>query len=258
MTAKEKIAQTGWKEDAHHRFALLQRLSAAPHQLAAERRVLPQGAEARLEAMLTEIDEIVLPRVLWLKSGAQDVARLIVSHRRLIDVEMQGQSAAPIAPETLPQHLAARLITIAQGRGALSVTVGRRSTQPNHAETACSVTSLRQALALVATQTGYDRLLRQLEEQSTALTQWDTTVAGTRFSGQDSWMKPLHAMAARFLEVGRHQHGDARVGPQGTQGAAIPIAGRQLLIMACLEERGFAAVLPFEVGLRIIADWQMR
>ena len=258
MTARERIVEASWKDSANHQVALLLRLSAPPCQLGAERRMLPQGADARIAAILTEIDEIVLPRVLHLKSGAQDVARLAISQRRLIDVEVPGKSAVPNEQGTLPDLLAARLIDIAQTRGALSATVGRRPTMPDHAETACSVTALRQALAQVATKTAYDRLLHQIGARSTALTQWDGTVAGNRFSGPDGWLKPMKTLGERFLAMGRHLHGDARLGPQGTQGAAIPISGQQILIMASLEKRGFAAVLPLDIGLGIITDWQRR
>jgi hypothetical protein len=258
MTAREKIAEVSWKDDANRRGALLARLSAAPGQLAAERRLLPQGADARLEALLTEIDEIVLPRVLHLTSGAQDVAWLVVSHRRLIDVEMPGITAVPNDAGSRPDLLATRLIDIAKTRGALSATVGRRPVMPNHAETACSVTALRQALAQVTTETAFDRLLHQVKAPCIALTQWDAAGGGPRFSGPDSWMKPMKTLSERFLAMGRHLHGDARLGPQGTQGAAIPMPGQQILIMASLEQRGFAAVLPSDIGLRIISDWQRR
>ena len=258
MTAKERITEADWNDKDNSRLALLARLSAPPHQLAAERRTLPQGREERLQALLTEIDEIVLPRVLHLESGAQDVARLVISNRRLIDIELPGQSALPNDSGSLPHLLATRLNVIAQSRGTLLVIVGRRSNQPTQAEAACSVASLRQALALTATQTGYDQLQRRVEAQSIALTQWDLAVASARFTGPEGWKKPLQTLAERFAEMGRHPQADARVGPQGTQGAAIPIAGKQILIMASLEKRGFVAILPYEVGLKAIADWQTR
>ena len=257
MKAGEGIVQTFQTSDGNRRGALLARLASDPRQLTLVRQALPGLAEARLSALVQEIDETVLPRLLRLRSGARELARLTVSQRRLVDIEMPGRAPVPKEPDHLPHLFAARLLELADTTGELSIATARRPSHPNHAETACSVAALRQALAVAATRTAFDRLLPRIEAKSSARIVWSTSVAQSQFSGAPEWMVPLKLWAERFEAMNRQHPGSARVGLQGTQGVAIPFATGQLLVMAGLDKRGFAAVLPTAVGLDIIASWQI-
>ena len=98
------------EEAVNRRAELLQRLKTDPTLLAAEHRFLPQGVGARLAMLLREIDEIVLPRVVRLNAGSRDVARLIVSQRRLISVDMPGRAAVPLQTDSLADAMVGRLL----------------------------------------------------------------------------------------------------------------------------------------------------
>ena len=257
MAAVQKETLVTWQETGNRRGELLARLSAAPRDLATGRHLLPPTVEARLAAFLTEIDETVLPRLLMLRCGPREVASLTVSHRRLIAIAMPDRSALPGDATDLPGLLAARLVEIAETRGELMITVGRRPTLPTHAEAACSVTALSKALAFATTQNAFDRLLRQVGARSFAQLLWSETGTQPQFSGAPDWAIPLQRFAETYRAMGTDHRADARVGPVRTEGLLIPMAGDQAVVIASLESRGFAVVLPRQIGLELIASWQV-
>ena len=256
MTALEKDILWSRNTPVNRRDQLLARLSADPQKLATERRALPRSVEARLTLLLTEIDETVLSRLLRLYSGPREIAQLIISHRRLIDINMPGRAATPADAEDQANLLATRLVEIAEIRGELSLTVGRRPLHPNQAENACSITTLSRALDLATTQNGFDRLLRQAAAMSVAQLLWSDNSAQPRFSGARGWITLLQTFAEKYRTTGTVQKAGAYFGPLRTEGLAIPLTTGELLVIASLEIKGFAAILPREAGLELIAAWQ--
>jgi hypothetical protein len=255
MNALERDA-TSMREDAVSRRAeLLVRLKSAPQVHVAERRSLPAGAGARLATLLREIDETVLPRVLRLTSGPRDVARLIVSQRRLISVEMPGRATVPPQTDHLAEAMAARLIEIAELRSELSVTLARRTSVPNHAETACSVVALRAALASSSTRNGFDRQLRHASARCSARVLWSEANPQAQFSGVPEWDAPLRTLVERYRALGRTRQAAARVSPHRMEGVLIPIDAQQVVVIASAETTGFAVVLPRKAGLDLVAAW---
>lgn len=256
MTAVQKEAPGRWYEGGNRKAELLARLATDPQILASGHHFLPLSAEARLAALLMEIDEIVLPRLLQLQSGLRDVARLTVSHRRLIGIDMPDRSAIPADTDDLPGRLADRLVEIAATRGELLLSIGRRPSLPNHAETACSVNSLYRALALATTQNAFDRLLRHAGSQSVAQLVWAAIGLQPQFSGAPEWALPLQTFAENYMAIGPDRRIDARVGPFRTAGLLVPLTDDQVLVIASLETNGFAAILPRQIGLELISAWQ--
>ena len=256
MTAVEKEIPWTSNKPINRRDQLLARLSADPQKPATERRPLPRSVEARLVSLLTEIDETVLSRVLRLYSGPREIAQLIISHRRLIDINLPGRAAIPAGAEDQANLLATRLVEIAEMRGELSLTIGRRPAHPNQAENACSITSLGHALNVATTQNGFDRLLRQAAAMSVAQLIWSDDIAQPHFSGAHGWITLLRMFAEKYRTTGPVQKVGAAFGPLRTEGLAIPLTAGELLVIASLEKKGFAAILPRAEGLKLIAAWQ--
>ena len=253
-----KVAHSARRDQDNRRQMILQRLAGAPEALARGNGVLPTGADARLTSLLAEIDETVLPRLLHLTAGSAELACLIVSQRRLIDVQMPGRPDAPNDSDTLTPLLAARLIELSQHRGALTLSATRRSEIPTQAEAAVSVAALSQALTNATTQTAFERLLTLADAQSSALLAWSPAAAQPQYKGPREWLPQLASFAGRFQAIERQNPADGRVGAVRTQGVAIPVSKEQLLLMASLDKNGFAAILPIATGLKLIAGWQAR
>jgi hypothetical protein len=258
MSALEQETYSAMSESDDRRSEILARLGTDPRQLGVERRSFPQGVAARLAAMLKEIDETVLPRVLCLTSNRGEVARLTVSHRRLIAVDLPGRPFAPRDTDTLPDLMAARLVEIAETRTDLVLTIARRASVPDHAETACSVLALTKSLETATPQNAFDRLLDQASARCQARLLWSATNAQMHFSGAEDWKVPLQTLVANFRAMGRDRQVDARVGPLRTEGVAIPVDADRVVVIAVHDKKGFAVVLPREAGLAMIAAWQSR
>ena len=255
MSALEKDVRSLRDETDSRRAELLRRLTTEPPKLAAERRTLPSAAGPRLTALLREIDEIVLPRVLRLTVGSKELARLIVSHRRLIAVEMAGKPAAVQGSAGLADLLAARLVEIAETRAALALTITRRTAAPNHAEAACSVTSLRAALAEATAQGAFDRQLRNATANCSACLLWSDLTPQSHFSGTEVWAEPLKTLVQQFRAIARGNQNAARVSPVRTRGVVIPVDDTLVIVIASLETKGFAVVMPRKAGLDMVAAW---
>ncbi|MEO6301163.1 MAG: hypothetical protein ABIV25_16020 [Paracoccaceae bacterium] len=256
MSAVEKEAQGSGGDAGNTRGELLARLSTDPRKLAIERRSLPATVEDRLSAILTEIDEIVLPRQLHLYSAAREVARLTVSHRRLISIEMPGRLAASKDSSGLADLFAARLVEIAEMPGALSLTASHRPTPPNQPETACSVAALNQALAFATTQNAFDRLLRQVAPYASARLVWSEKNPQGQHTGPPEWSGQLRNFTETYRAMGRDRRSATRVTSSRTEGVAIPLNDDVIVMIASLEKKGFAAILPRSVGLDLISAWQ--
>jgi hypothetical protein len=237
---------------------LLQRLAAEPGALAAERRTLPGTLQARLAALLDAIDSIVLPRKLLVKSGHQEIGHLIVSHRRLVDIEMPGRTSVPPGSTSLAFTLGTRLVEMAAWKGGLSLSVLRRGAAAGRAEIACSVPALRSALDVATTEGAYDQLIRLVETQTFALLRWTAKGAQVQFTGTPSLRTTLHAIAESYLDMAAKTRADARAGALRTEGLMIPVEGDLAIVVANFGKQGFVSVLPRQTALDLVAAWQSR
>lgn len=258
MTAAEKIVRSAGREGTDRAKALLLRLASEPRHLVAERSALPDTVPARLAVLLDEIDGIVLPRRLHVRSGPRDLARLIVSHRRLVSLEMPGRATPTAETPDLAGAFAARLVEITEWRGDLSLAVTRRPAAPGRAEVACSVEALRQVLDVAMTESAFDRLLRLVDGQALARLRWTAKGAQVQFSGTPALRTTLHAIASNCMKMWAQSRADARTGPVRTEGLFLPLSDDLGIVVASLQKQGFAAILPRQAGLDLIAAWQSR
>jgi hypothetical protein len=256
MRAEERIPMPDKTTPADRKAALLARLAAEPVARPSAGVVLPQGSAARLAAIVAEIDETVLPRVLLLHVGRQEVGRITVSHRHVIAVDLPGRPRPASDPDRFALLLAARFAEIAATPGELVLAIARRTGTPQGAEPSCSLAALRAALSAATTRTAFDRLRDLVSARAQAQLVWTDPGAPSQFSGLQDWAPTLQAMARAFEARAGLTTADALIGPQNAEGLAFPISGQQILILARLDRQGLAAVMPFAAGLAAIAAWQ--
>lgn len=256
MSAAEKMSAEGRGVAGNRSGDILMRLAADARALAAERRLLPRGVEARLAFLLREIDETVLPRLMRLFCAGREVARLTVSQRSLIALDMPGRPSMPEDAADLVDICAPRLIELANLRSDLSLKVERRPAQPSRALAACSVPALTLAVALTSSQSAYDRLLRQAEARSFARLMWSEANPAAQFAGAPEWKALLATVADSYRGLRQAQGSGARFAPSQLDGLAVPVSEDKLLVMASVQGKGFAVILPSQSGLDMIAAWQ--
>lgn len=85
-------SQTPWQDK-------LDRLLAAPCKSD-----VVLGGETLMEQLLCRIDDTVLPRQMCLRAEGQILARLLVSHRKLLQLEITGQTVATGEPADAAVH----------------------------------------------------------------------------------------------------------------------------------------------------------
>lgn len=203
--------------------------------------LLPQGAAARLARITREIDETVLPRVLLLRAGGQEIGRIAVARRRVVGLTLPGLPQEPPSARLL----ADRLARIAAQPGDLALTVLRGPADAGAAGAGCSVPDLRAALASSVTHSGFDRLSARLLSRDAARLTWAEGDGEAQFSGAGEWQPALRHLAAAFRTAAGAE----------AEGLAIPLSGQQVVILARLDRQGLAAVLPLAFGLDAIGDW---
>lgn len=233
---------------------LLDRLSSAPESLAAERQSLPQSADSRLQFLLREIDETVLPRHLDLLASGHRVARLTVSNRRLIDIDTPGRAAPPEDPQAMAELFAESLTKLARMAGDMALQVTRRTALPSHPEAACSVHTLEQLLGIEPSHIPFERLCRQIEAK--ALSQLAWTNGSEAATGAPEWAPALRDIAARYRAMHSKPRKAPRIRPMRTEGIVLPLSDDLIVAIVSLAENGLAAVLPRAEGLALIAAWQ--
>ena len=253
MTAAElrpRVPQIGAPRP---RSAVMRRLAADRAELAAQRRCFPADSQARLRALLTEIDEVVLPRLLHLCVDAREVGHLVVSHRRLVDIVVNGRSAAVGDSDDLAARCAAALGAIAQMRGRLSAFVTRRDGLRDPRERACAVAALEVELGLSDTPHGFDDLVRRVEALAMARVWWSDIQAPMQFRGAPEWAGALRTYAGRCKGMGNRPCADGHIRKSRIEGVVIPMSAQEVLVMASSNGAGFAAVLPRQAGLDALA-----
>ena len=135
------------------------------------------------------------------------------------------------------------------------MTILRRQSVPKHAEPACSVATLRSALSGATVHGAFDCQQRQATALSHALLLWSDPNPQINVSGAAEWAEPLSSLVLDYRATGRGSRAASRIGPVRTQGIAIPIDDSLIVVIASLDSRGFAAVLPRKAGLDMIEAW---
>lgn len=231
---------------------LLARLAAHPRRLAAERRALPAEARARLHRLLAEIDEIVLPRALEIFCDGQKVARLVVTHRHLVGIKMDGPSPAAPSAEA---GLAACLARLSALPGDLSARVSHLPPSPGFDRSAVSAQTLAGLLGLVPAESAFERLLRLVAPISLASLHWRGQDRPD-CSGDAGWCRLLQTEVERYRKLRRSAGETASIGPQGVSGHAVPVSAGHILLIAAEGDVGLAAIVARKDGLAAISTWQ--
>lgn len=226
------------------------RLSTKPGDLALERRALPADPADRLERLLQEIEEIVLPRSLWLQKDGKDVAAFHVINRQLSSVALiDDVGAQTVLQDKDANDLAVHVLNISKTVTSVRVTVPDPvHTNPN-ATSGVGVSALRSALSEKTHGCDVDRLARLLEPEASAQLAWSGASSEPDFKGDEKWRVAMETTTRHTKDQGSFD--DKAVG-----GFAMPIDDQHVLIIASDGIKGICCVAPFAEGLRAIRNWQ--
>lgn len=236
--------------------ALLRRFATPAGRLARGSAVLPDDPRSRLDALLQEIDEIMLPRRIELHLNGKPLAHLTAFNRRLASVEIALRPLSRPRTEAVAAEFTDQLLEIAAMPGTLTCSFARLMAGPRAEENTCSVTALKAALGFDPRGCEMTRLTDIMEPIAMAKLSWVGDPGQGSFSGDATWRQALEQHALKFSALTGRKTFNRHNGAGRAEGLAIPLSAERLVVLARLSDRGFAAILPYEAGLKAIAAWQ--
>ncbi len=235
---------------------VLRRFATTSDRLAENGGTLPDDPRLRLKTLLREIDETVLPRRIDVHANGKRLAHLSVYSRRLASVEIAAKSGSTPQGGNVASDFAEMLFEITGTRGTLTYVSKRQSERQQATEFTCSVATLRALLGSDDQICDIARLTEITGPIAIAQMSWAGESGQEAFSGDATWHKLLEDHARRFRSHARSKKFDRYSGAGQAEGMAIPVTAEQIILIACLTDRGIAAIVPFEAGLKAIALWQ--
>lgn len=235
---------------------LLRRFATPAGRLVRRSAPLPDDPRSRLDALLQEIDEIMLPRRIELRINGKPLARLSVYSRRVAGVEIVTRPASRPKTESVAAEFAERLLEIAATPGTLTCRSARLQTGQRAEDRTCSVGALKAALGFDGKGCELTRLTEIMEPIAIAKMSWVGDPGKGQFAGDAAWRQVLEQHALKFLALPGRKAFNRQAAAERAEGIAIPLSAEKVIVLARLSDRGLAALLPFEAGLKAIAFWQ--
>lgn len=171
MRHSSHARKLGFDETAHRLRDAFVRTTTPPDALRAEKQTPGQNFKELIQCLSREIDETVLPRKLALYSGDDIVATMIVSNRRLVELEIGGekvevQSDGDADPETVARAYAQALKSISARSGSLLLRPIGRAPQTAMNSAACTAQHLSVFGEASAFENRMQLLLKQIHTHS--------------------------------------------------------------------------------------------
>lgn len=231
----------------------LRRLSTQPRILARERRDLSTHPRQRLERLLNEIEEIVLPRSLHIQGSGEDIAVLHVANRRLHSMSLidEPQEYRSLSNTSL-NDIAMRVLAISKEMTEMRVKTLSSEVVTSEAATTISVSSLREALEIGHHHCNVDHLSRLLAPHAIASLNWVQDASHPEFQGDAKWEAVMTDCSQRI----QSDYSDPVTAPSGTTGFATLLTQTEVIIVACDADKGICRIVPMAEGLRAISNWQ--
>lgn len=236
---------------------VLRRLSTHPQTLVQEREHMPNDPHACLEALLREIDEVVLPRSILIQSQGQDIAALAVSNRRLSTLSLiqNGERKdAVLGSDT--EQIAMHLVELS--KSVSSIKVKPVDSSQAHAEVAndVSVPTLRAILQLDRQGFDIEAFRDLLTPISRATLSWSDDNLEREFSGDSAWREKMEACADKIAGTEKDNAQTSKQTQQSITGIAIPMSDAELMVLAYDGAKGMCFVTALAEGFNAIGNWQ--
>ncbi|NRB17675.1 MAG: hypothetical protein HRU33_08955 [Rhodobacteraceae bacterium] len=246
------------------RQALL-RLSADVSDLQAERRDAAQGQASLTRSLLAAIDEVMLPRQLTLYFGQVVVARLLVSQRRLLSLDLTEQTA-PTAAAAAADHrgqtpaaqiYAERLHHLSARYRDTGFRITRQICETGLETDSCSASQLAECLALPQQDSRLARLLTMISASADAWVLQVETAGQNRCHGPAPLCRQLATLAATDRAAKQKNRHPLRLPDKTPHYLLLSISSEIKLMVACDQTETLLIALPAQHLAAADAAWQM-
>ena len=230
------------------------RLQTNAADLRAERALQQQSPDARLDTILREIDETVLPRQIILHAGGSVYATLTAANRRLSAIEhADGRTAA-----SNPSFAKALAMSLKLASKEVShITSTAATVSSDGTETQCSVPQLRKALAHSTQPADLNTLKEKLVSKAIAHLTWQAG-ADAQYTGDPNWQAFLKNQMPKLTAVLKPEDENPSPNNTAVKGCAIPLSAQNVLVITCTGQEGLAVITEYAHGMATIHKWQAR
>ena len=257
MIQSEKC-NTQDQQDSQGLDALLAKFAAPIETTAHKSTTLPNEPGDRLNVLLREIDETVLPRRLTIKQDQSGVAYLDISNRRLVGISCDDKTGVDKSEaQSDSSYCAAALLSLVQSSAELAFDVGYRPSAYEDTGISCSYAMLKEALGLGGGDTPLAQIERAIAKTANAILCWTHEDPVGVFNGEDAWQSTLQqgrdALGAQKAATERVAHlseGDLRC-------LVMPFSETDAIVLAKQDGNGLAAVMSTEQALDVLSKWRI-
>lgn len=237
---------------------VVNRFATPSKELAAERSTLPRSARARLDRLLQEIDETILPRRLRVSCENAPYVELTVSNRRLVVVRKNGSAGASLkSSRSLSAEFAAQLLDLSKQAKTVSRAPEPQPLRAKQMEQSCTVETLRRTLGLDAAKESIDDLKERLDRFADARLWWDMNKKKIQFKGDEDWKAFLRRFAADIRQTDCLPANSLAHASRQVSGLAVPLNDKDLLISAFDGHKGYVCIAPRTAAFEALSAWQI-
>lgn len=237
----------------------IERLILPCEELIDENTLVAHGYKSLIDLLAREIDETVLPRRLALFSGEQAVATLIVSNRRLLQLEIEGKkiktdTGLDTSPERVANTYAQALQALCARTSPLVLRMVGRASHTS-ASTACSARHLSEFSEAPCCKNRLKAFLKEIHplthgwlfrsDESEAVAHDPDKTVFKKLAALEQKVDSEHEARNRVQHLGRNDANLAAFAISTELQAIVVVDGRDRLI----------AALPLSEMARAFAHW---
>lgn len=257
--ARSANAQHLPHENKAHRLRDAFERLAMPREALLEHRARPaETYEALIKALVGHIDETVLPRRLALLSGDAIVATLVLSNRRLTELELDGNPVQPATeedadPDAVARSYARAFKTLMSRAAPLEIRLLGRAAQAETSSTACSAERLAEFGAAARFENRLKAFLKPIHRRSLGWIYRPAKGEAVAHAPDTGMFERLRDLDTRLDQAKDDARQASRSGPVC---AAFALGGDVQVIVARDEKDRVILALPEAQLPAALSEWQ--
>ncbi|MFK7746179.1 MAG: hypothetical protein AB8B47_14080 [Roseobacter sp.] len=230
----------------------IERFQVSPAELAHERQCAPDTKDARLNALLNEVDETVLAKDIKLHQKDGTVAILTVANRRICDLSIEDVSPQKVlSAGCLAHHLG----LVAQSTTHMSVHAPS-ATKTHETAQGVAAQTVKNALSSNEHPPCLSGFIEITSPPAHARLAWQNDMQKCTYNGDVSWKEILEGYASKITGTLQKNKSQKLFQSGKAIGCILPLTDEMVVVVCIENSSGTAVVLTETEGLSCVAAWQ--
>jgi len=254
MANPAETRQSSLSGTAQQLRIMLVRLAADPGDLRAKE----QPAAGLLSALVSEIDEVILPREILLLSDGRIVATVIASNRRLVDLRTTDVPMPVIegSPDDVARSYAQVICAIQEKAGSVILQRGGRAVQSTTSSSACSAQRLSEIAQTLGQQNQLEKFLNLSQALTVGWVWHQTAQADKRQGGAEDVISALERLRVLCSEAQSSKRMSRQLDHSKPSCTALFLAPDVVAIIATDHENTLMMAIPQDKVLSVMSGWE--